>query len=84
MWEAWQLSNQWKKAPSSVYGIQDPLAAHNFDKAVMYFGTAVEADINKATEKAKDSNSSNSKAQAVLKKWLSDGSANQFRDPVTK
>lgn len=84
MWEAWQLSNQWKKTPSSLYGIQDPLAAHNFDKAVMYFGTAVEADINQATEKAKDSKRANSKAQAVLEKWLSEGDTGRFRDPISK
>lgn len=85
MWEAWQLATQWNRRPSELYGIQEPLAAFNFDKAVMIFGTSVEADIQASTEKAKTPKAARSKAQQVLNKWLAEpGAPGQFRDPFTK
>lgn len=84
MWEAWQLATQWNRRPSEIYGITEPLAAWNFDRAVMYFGTSVEADIKIATEKAKTNKAARSKAQQVLNKWLAEPgeTAGRFRDPA--
>lgn len=83
MWEAWQQATQWKKRPSEIYGITEPLAAYNFDRAVMYFGTSVEADIKTQTEKVKTTKAAKAKAQQVLNKWLSEpGSPGKFRDPA--
>lgn len=77
------MANQWKARPSDLYGITEPLAAHNFDRAVMYFGTNVEAAMHEASEKAKTSKAAQQKAQMVLNKWLLEpGERQQFRDPA--
>lgn len=83
MWEAWQLANQWGTRPSELYGIREELAAHNFDRAVMYFGTNVEAEMHAAAEKGKTSKAARQKAQQVLNKWLVEpGETPRFRDPA--
>lgn len=85
MWEAWQLATQWQTRPSELYDIREPLAAHNFDRAVMYFGTTVEAEMNAAAEKGKTTKAARQKAQMVLNKWLVEpGDDPKFRDPAAQ
>jgi hypothetical protein len=84
LWEAWQLANQWGTRPSELYGITEALAAHNFDRAVMYFGSHVEAEMHEAAEKAKTNKAAKQKAQQVLNRWLAEEGDGipRFRDPA--
>ena len=81
MWEAWTLSRAWRVRPSELYGIEEPLARLNFDRAVNYFGSSVEAEMHQAAEKAKTNKAARQKAQQVLNRYISTGQG-QFRDPA--
>lgn len=77
--------------PSDLYGIgeyrNDPTRFW-FDRAVVTFGMMVEADLEKAAEKAKDAKNAQKASSARLMKWLDfDGKLTSQRfaaPPVTK
>ena len=88
---AWQMSNQWGTLPSELYSIDDPLAAYYFNRAVMYFGSAYEADIEDAVEGARSREQGRRAAEAVKSRWLTDDieentpqptEAPKYRDPM--
>lgn len=65
----------------------DPVAFW-FDRAIINFGTGVETDIERASEKAKDQKAAASAAHQRLMKWLDfDGTLTNQRfaaPPITK
>lgn len=76
-----------KVRPSELYGIHDELAAYCFDRAVVAFGSSVEADIKEEAEDAKDKSQAKRKAQMRLNTWLRDdtevaATTQRFRDPM--
>lgn len=74
-----------RQRPSDIYFINDELAAWSFDRAVVTFGLAVEAAIDKATSKAKTMEESRRKAQRELEKWLREpGEGPKYRDPAAE
>lgn len=71
--------------PSDIYDIHDRLQAFYFDRAVHAFGTALEADVQRARDAAKNGKSGNLAAQRVFSRWMADteGSAQGlYRDPA--
>lgn len=80
LWEAWRLSKTYHCRPSELYGIEHPVQQLFFDRAVWLFGSAVEADLNKASEKAKKTSQAQAARARVLAKWLGDENAG-FRKP---
>ena len=85
------MSKQWQKRPSEIYDVTNPLDAYWFDRAVMYFGTAFEADIEDATADAKTNAQAERAAQVVRDRWLRDEddtpqestqAPKSFRDPA--
>jgi hypothetical protein len=75
------LSKAWRTRPSEIYEIEEPLAALNFDRAVNYFGSRVEAEMEEAAEKAKTQKIARSKSLSVLNRYL-EPAGQQFRDPA--
>jgi hypothetical protein len=87
------MAKEFRKRPSEIVNITDPLVAYQFDRAVMYFGQAYEADIEDATRDSKSQSQAQRSAQVVVDRWLRDDEvdmpreqpekpAKQFRDPA--
>lgn len=70
VWEAWQLSKAYSRRPSELYGIDHPVQSFFFDRAVYLFGTTLEADLEKAGEKAKKPKQAEQARMRMLQKWL--------------
>lgn len=70
VWEAWQLSKTYRCRPSELYGIHHPVQAFFFDRAVWLFGTSLESDLEKSTEKVKKPKQAEQARMRVLQKWL--------------
>jgi hypothetical protein len=66
--------------PSEYFFIHDELAAWSFDRAVVRFGMAVEADLESIEDKNPKKQAQ--KRQARLDKWL--GAERKFRDPAAR
>lgn len=85
--EAWTLAKQWRVRPSELYGISHPVTAFCFDRAVQYFGTSFEADVEAAVSKVKNDKSGRGADRARrmrMKTWMGDeeqAGKGQFRDP---
>lgn len=90
MWEAYQLSSKLRIRPSELYSIEEPVAALNFDKAVVTFGAALEEAIRKKTKKVKDQDEAERKAHDEVQRWISSAdpvdspsrNRSRFRDPM--
>jgi hypothetical protein len=76
MLEAWELSSKFHCRPSDLYGIEHPVRAFFFDRAVYTFGTALESDLAASTEKSKKPAQAKAIRQRVMAKWLGG-----FREP---
>lgn len=86
------MSNQWKVPPSELYSITDPLTAYYFNRAVLYFGSAYEEDIEDAVDGAKSKEQARRAAEAAKARWLNDDiedddtpqpiEAPKYRDPM--
>jgi hypothetical protein len=80
------MSKAWNQRPSSLYGIKDPYEAYCFDRAVMYFGAAYEADMDKAASGAKNQGAIERRQALVAKRWMTDEDDEEtkpkFRDPA--
>lgn len=70
MWEAWQLSKAYGVRPHEVYQITHPVQQFYFDRAVWVFGSTVEAELEKAGEKAKKPKAAEQARIRVLNRWL--------------
>jgi hypothetical protein len=70
LYDLWTLAKTWKTRPSEILCIRDEVAAYHLDRAVTKFGLALEQDVEKHTESAKDRKSAEAKARLVLKRWL--------------
>lgn len=55
-----------------MYGIDDELAAYHFNRAVWFFGTSYEADVNAAIDAAKGKNGAKRAMAVVDQRWLND------------
>lgn len=78
------MSKTLQTRPSQIYFIHDEVTAWCFDRAVMAFGTAVDADVDEAIHKSKNTNAAKANAQRTLRKWLSKkgDTRGMFRDPA--
>jgi hypothetical protein len=85
------MSNQWKIPPSELYSITDPLAAYYFNRAVMYFGSAYEVDVEDAVEGARGREQARRAVDTVNSRWLADDGEEdtpqleetpKYRDPM--
>lgn len=77
---AWNMSKALSCRPSAVYGIQNPLTAYYFDSAVTRWGQALEADLQAASEGAKDARAAQRAQDRVLRRYVP--STARFRDPA--
>lgn len=86
LWEAHTLAKAGQTRASSIYGIEDELAAYCFDRAVQTFASALEARLHEVSKKAKNEKSAQSKRDSEFRKWMSSdnpgASAGRFRDPM--
>lgn len=86
LWAVWQQSKTYKTKPSELMHIEDEVTAYYLDRAVFTFGTALEAELDKAGQtkgKQKKSQTQVQMAkQMVLNRWLSDPGEQKFADPA--
>jgi len=80
------MAKQLRSRPSEIYAIEDELTAWSFDRAVQTFGSALENRLHQVTEKTKNQQSGQRKAQMELDKWLASADTKatpgRFRDPM--
>lgn len=76
------MAKEYQTRPSSLYGIHEDYDAFCFDRAVYTFGTYVEGEMKKASEKGKTDEQKKQKAQARLDALLSDREEKQYADPA--
>lgn len=81
MWEAWQISKLYGVIPSELYGIDDPLTAFCFNRAIGIFGSTVDAEIEQAGANAKTDRARQMSQNMVLVKWIPELQAGKFRTP---
>jgi len=74
--------------PSEVYGIRDEFRAFCFDRAVVTFGKAMEADIKEAVGKSKTQAGAKMAASRRISRWLDDDPDKPlkglYRDPARR
>jgi hypothetical protein len=72
--------------PSELHGIEHPVTAYFFDRAIYTFGTTLEADLEEAGSKAKKEAQAERMRRLRLNTWLNDGTEKKpeqkFRDPM--
>lgn len=72
LWKAYNLAKDCFCRPSDLYGIENSYVAYCFDEAVITFGNALRNELDKASDKAKDSAEAERKQKMVLSHWLDD------------
>lgn len=77
----YQLAKALQVRPSELLGVADEFTAFCFDRAVTYFGSTIEAALNKAESESKNAKQAASKQQMVLHKYLG---VRKFRDPAAE
>jgi hypothetical protein len=77
---AFQLSQSCNERPSRIYDIHDPVQAFCFDRAVVLFGEALQAELEAVNENT--ASATKAKRQRILRKWIPEASAGSFRDPA--
>jgi hypothetical protein len=75
----YQLGKALGVRPSELLGVDDPYAAFCLDRAVIYFGSTLDAALAKAEGESKNAKQAASKQQMVLNKYLG---IRKFRDPA--
>lgn len=70
VWEAWRLSKTYHCRPSDLYGVEHPVQAFFFDRAIWLFGTTLDSDLEKAAAKAKKATQAEKAQLRVMQKWL--------------
>ena len=86
------MANQWHVRPSAFLALDNTVEAYYFDKAILTFGTAFDADMEQASKsmgKKPDSpEMTKLKRQRRLDQWLNDGvdkpKGSGFRDPAAE
>lgn len=74
------ISKQAGVRPSDYLAIEDEHTRWCFDRAVVRFGLALDADLEKAGAKAKTDREAVRRRQTALGKWL--GVEKEYRDPA--
>lgn len=74
------MAKTYRTRPSAIYGIHDEVAAYCFDRAVMIFGTALEKDLQDASDGAKSKQQAAGREQRVFARWF--GEAAKYKDPA--
>ena len=75
------MSKTYHSRPSELYGIQHPVQAFFFDRAVFTFGSAIENDLKESTRKAKKQEQADRIRDRVMAKWLGPTTPGVYRDP---
>src|SRR6478752_79953 len=86
LWAAWQQSKAYRVRPSELMGITAQPLAFYLDRAVFTFGTALDAELDKAGETKGKSKKSAAQVQMakqlVLNRWLDATDQQRFADPA--
>lgn len=93
MWYLWKRSQAYRCRPSELVGLEDALIAYYLDKALWFFGSHVESEVDNAGENAARGVKNAKNRQALvngarmraLEKLLSDGkrsATTKFKDPA--
>jgi hypothetical protein len=64
------MASAYSTLPSKLYGLKHPVEAFYFDRAVFFFGTAMDADVEESTEKVKKNRKAAIERRVSL--WLDD------------
>jgi hypothetical protein len=72
--------------PSELLGISNKLHAYFLDRAVFYFGAAIDSDLEASTRTAKTDMQRQQKRNMVLNRWKvnAEGAKGRFRDPASR
>jgi hypothetical protein len=83
------MAKTWNRLPSDIYGISHPVTAWCFDRAVTYFGTQLQEDLEEhnGIETSKEERKAKIAVERRLAEWLGDQAElpfekRKFRDPV--
>lgn len=79
------MAKQAKVRPCTLVGVDPeemPWQAYCLDRAVMYFGDSLTAELDSI--EAKNTKEREGKVARILTKWLPDTHKPQFRDPARK
>lgn len=77
------MSEQYHRRPSEILGLESKLEAYFFDRAVFYFGVAIDADVESSTRDAKTDKQRKVKQNMVMNRWgVAEGIRNRFKDPA--
>lgn len=69
-WRLYQLAKTCNCRPSDLLGLTNSYQAFCLDEAVVYFGDALEAELERVSEKAKTQRAAEGRRKLVLEKWL--------------
>lgn len=79
------MAEKFQCRPSELLGLQgDAVTAFYVDRALYRFGTAIDAEMEKAAEKGKTDQSRAMKQQMVLNRWLRAEGGGRFKDPAAR
>jgi hypothetical protein len=73
------MAKLYKETPSELLNITDPIERFCLNRAIHYFGSSLENELNSVNEKT--AKASEQKRQRILQKWIPEASAG-FRDPA--
>jgi len=76
------MSQAMQTRPSELVGLFDPLVKFYFDRAVWSFGSLVDSEMERASEKSKTTKSATAKRMMVLNKYIAGDTRGRFKDPA--
>jgi len=78
------MAEAYHRTPSELLKIQNPLHAYFLDRAVFYFGVAIDADMERSTRDAKNEKMRVVKQNMVFNRWKITEGSRGYRDPNVK
>lgn len=84
MWLLWRMSRSLEVRPSELVGYPTgSVGAFYFDRGLWAYCTKIEADMDQASNNAKDHKSAHASRQRVLDSYIAPGETHgRFRDPA--
>lgn len=82
LWNAYATAKQWEVRPSELYDIEDSLLALQFDRAVGWFGSYVQEELDKIKTEGKKPATIKSMRQSRLEQILEGEKVQRFADPA--
>lgn len=80
------MSEKYHCRASELIGITNKLHAYFFDRAVFYFGVAIDAEMEAATGSAKNAQQATARQHMILLRYriFAEGDKGRFRDPAKR